>query len=232
MHAQGWMAVAVQLALASGALAQVSITEEDMARARHQHRTPSGAELRRGPAPTAPRLEALPSPLAPSLQGGIDLEALSKQLSQRGPDMELPGEGAALLVFISFAMPEATLRRLIVQAEKGRGTLVLRGLVNGSLRETAVRVKELVGERRVAVQIDPQAFDRYSVKRTPAFVLAAGASKDMPCNAGTCAPTDNFLLVSGDVSLGYALRHMATHSPAGAPTLRRHAAVLVRRLAD
>ena len=44
--------------------------------------------------------------------------------------------GPSLLVFVSFAMPDATITRLLDQASGARATLVLRGLVNGSLRDT------------------------------------------------------------------------------------------------
>jgi conjugal transfer pilus assembly protein TrbC len=110
-------------------------------------------------------------------------------------------------------MPEATLTRLVDQASRAGATLVLRGLVDGSLRETVERMQRLVGTRRVAVQIDPQAFDRYSVQRTPSFVIVRGGAASQPCGTGSCIAGDQYLLAAGDVSLGYALEHFRRSAP-------------------
>ncbi|WP_284620619.1 type-F conjugative transfer system pilin assembly protein TrbC [Aquabacterium humicola] len=162
----------------------------------------------------------------------MDLEAISRGFAQHGNEAGLPGERATLLVFVSFAMPDATLSRLVDQVSKARGTLVLRGLVNGSVRETAARVRDLLGTRRVPVQVDPQAFDRHSVVRTPSFVLASGVDASKPCPVDRCPANKPFLLASGDVSLGYALRHMASRAPASASALRREAAAILHRLGE
>src|SRR6266850_2315184 len=74
-----------------------------------------------------------------------------------------------LLVFVSFAMPQPALTRLIDQAAAAGATLYLRGLVGGSLKETVTRVQPLLGGRRVPFEIDPRAFDRFAVAVTPAF---------------------------------------------------------------
>jgi conjugal transfer pilus assembly protein TrbC len=64
---------------------------------------------------------------------------------------------------------------------------VLRGLHRGSMRETVTRMHELIGSQRVAVQIDPTAFDRYGVVQVPTFVLARGGRPEAGCVAdGLC----------------------------------------------
>ena len=211
-------AVAVGCAAASlvpggSALAQPlpEVTEDDIARVRRQHRMPSDAELARIPVPGAPRIDALPQPLT---QSTVDLEALARGFDNPadGPAFAA-GSGPSLLIFVSFAMPEATLTRLVDQASRAGATLVLRGLVDGSLRETVERMQRLVGTRRVAVQIDPQAFDRYSVQRTPSFVIVRGGAASQPCGTGSCIAGDQYLLAAGDVSLGYALEHFRRSAP-------------------
>jgi conjugal transfer pilus assembly protein TrbC len=117
------------------------------------------------------------------------------------------------LVFISFAMPDATLTRLVDQAARAQASLVLRGLAEGSLVRTVARVQQLIGSRKVAVQIDPQAFDRYAVTQTPTFVLVRDGTLPQPCATGLCVPGDRFARTAGDVSLDYALTHIQRSAP-------------------
>ena len=114
-------------------------------------------------------------------------------------------------------MPEATITRLLDQAARARATLVLRGFVNGSLRDTVERMQRLIGNRQVAVQIDPQAFDRFSIVRTPSFVLVREGAASKPCATGMCIASDQFVLAAGDVSLDYVLRFFERSAPGMAP---------------
>lgn len=191
---------------------QPSVSEQDMQRARERNRMPTDAELRRVPVPSSPRIDALPKP---ATQAPLDLEALSRGFDAHAGQPALGAQpGPALLVFISFAMPEATLSRLVDQAGRAQASLVLRGLVDGSLVHTVTRVQQLIGSRKVAVQIDPQAFDRYAITQTPSFVLVRDGAPAQPCAGGLCAPGDAFVRAAGDVSLDYALAHFQRAAPA------------------
>ena len=218
---------AVSLALLAAAAllpAGAQVTDADIERARRQHRMPTDAELARVPVPSTPRIDALPQP---ATRMPIDLEALAKGFDVQA-DKPALGEasGPRLLVFISFAMPEATITRLLDQAARARATLVLRGLVNGSLRDTVERMQRLIGNRQVAVQIDPQAFDRFAITRTPSFVLVRDGAAAQPCAAGMCIAIDQFVLAAGDVSLDYALKFFE-HS---APAMARDASAYLQRM--
>src|SRR3990167_295182 len=116
--------------------------------------------------------------------------------------------GPALFVFVSLSMPQATLQRLVDQAARAQASVFIRGLAGGSLRTTVAQVQGLIGQRQVAVQIDPQAFDRFSIERVPSFVLVRDGTRPVSCASGTCAPPEGFLRTTGDVSLDYALEHM------------------------
>lgn len=191
---------------------QPTVTEADIQRARERHRTPTDAELRQAPVPAAPRIDALPQPAS---RPPIDLEALARGFGNGPRPQALNAKpGPALLVFVSFAMPEAALSRLVDQAARTRASLVLRGLVDGSLVRTMTRVQELIGSRQVAVQIDPQAFDRYAVTQTPSFVLVRDGAPAAPCASGLCVPGDGYVMAAGDVSLGYALAFFQRSAPA------------------
>ena len=203
---------------------QPAVSDQDIERARQRNRMPSDAELRRIPVPSTPRIEALPQP---ANRTPIDLGALARGFdAQAGqPALQAPS-GPGLLVFISFAMPEATLARLVDQTARARASLVLRGLVDGSLTKTVTRVQGLIGTRQVAVQIDPQAFDRFSVIQTPTFVLVRDGAQPQSCAAGMCFAADAYAMAAGDVSLDYALAFFQR----SAPKLARDAGLFARRL--
>lgn len=214
---------------------QPTITDADIQRAQRLHAAPlaSGAELARPP--STPRVDAPPQPAhSNSLDLGAIAEGFKPGASGSTPGSGSNSNGPALLVFISFAIPQATLTRLVDQAAASGATLVLRGLVDGSIRDTAARVQQLVGNRQVAVQIDPLAFDRYAIEVTPTFVLtgstAGGASSDRAadtaCQAGRCAPPASFVGVAGDVSLDFALEHLART----APQVRQEAGAFLKRM--
>lgn len=203
---------------------QPVVVDRDLERARHQHRTPSDADLARVPVPSTPRVEALPQP---ATRTPLDLEAIAKGFDAQAGQTALKADaGPGLLIFISFAMPEPTLARLADQAARARASLVLRGLVNNSLRDTVERVQRLIGSRQVSVQIDPQAFDRFAVTRTPSFVLLQGGAQPQPCGAAACFAADQFALAAGDVTLDYALEFIQRSTP----RLARDASGYLRRL--
>ena len=191
---------------------QPQVTERDIELARRHHRAPSDAELRQLPLPAPPSIDALP---APATRGPVDLGAVARGFEALTPPPALAAAAPPrLLVFISLSMPEPTLVRLVDQAARARAVLVLRGLAEGSLARTVLRVRQLVGTRRVAVQIDPQAFDRYAVAAVPAFVLVRGGSASPDCTGNLCASSDAFVKAAGDVSLDHALEQFRQRAPA------------------
>ncbi len=90
-----------------------------------------------------------------------------------------------LLVFVSFSMPKSSLKTLAKQVNKADGKLVFRGLVNGSFKQMAEKLKEL-GEE---VWIDPTLFEKYKITAVPTFIHMGRR-------------------LTGNVSLDYALKQM------------------------
>ena len=202
------------------------ITDQDIEKATKKHRMPTEAELARVPVPSAPRLDALPQP---RVQRQIDLGAIARgyeAMGQPTPGSSPLQNGPSILVFVSFSMPEPTLGRLIDQAARSGATLVLRGLVDGSLQQTVLRAQRLIGRRQVGFQIDPQAFDRFSVSATPTFVLLKAGAAPTPCAAGTCFAATQFVSAAGDVSIDYALEFFKR----SAPSFSREAGALLSKL--
>lgn len=206
--------------------AQPTVTEQDIEQARRKHSRPPVDAPANASAPSAPSVDALPQPVT---RTPIDLEALARGYASQADAMDAAqglAKGPGLLVFVSLAMPRPTLQRLIEQAARARASVILRGLANGSLRETVAQVQPLIGQRQVAVQIDPQAFDHFAIARVPSFVLVRDGTRPESCAAGSCAPPEAFLRTAGDVSLDYALEHMQR----AAPAFRADAAPFLARL--
>ncbi|MES2260958.1 MAG: type-F conjugative transfer system pilin assembly protein TrbC [Pseudomonadota bacterium] len=192
---------------------QPIITERDIDNARRKYGVPFEAAPQGGPPSASPNIGALPQPNATNIP---DLGLIAKGFEVTGNAAALTQglpSAPALLVFVSFAMPQATLERLLDQAARAKATLVLRGLIDGSLRETVLRVQRLIGQRKVGLQVDPQAFDRFHVDKTPSFVLVREGASAQPCAAGQCLASDAYAMVAGDVSLDYALEYVQRSAP-------------------
>ncbi len=208
------------------------ITEEDLARVRRETQTVTEEDVRHVqkqhavPLPQAgtaatPRIEALPKPLTNALP---NLGDIAQGYAQgNAPTL---GSGPGLFIFVSLSIPEATLARLVDQAARAKAAILIRGFAKDSLRETVVRLQKLIGQRKVAVLIDPQAFDRYAIKRVPTFVLARDGNRPTSCANGTCPPPGDFVSTAGDVSLDYALDQLRR----AAPHFNAEAGVFLARL--
>ena len=67
-----------------------------------------------------------------------------KQQSQGATNNDNQESGSIPLVFISFSMPEALIEDYIKEARIYGGVLVLRGLINNSLKQTVAKLKEMM----------------------------------------------------------------------------------------
>lgn len=154
-------------------------------------------------------VDALPRPATPGTTDlGKATERLAREASSPNAIREALGSAPSLLVFVSFSMPEASLRSLVSQAERANATLVLRGPVRSSLKETVIAVQKLIGDRKVVFQLDPEAFDRFGVTAVPTFILTRSSKRDASCADGACASPAEGLRLSGDVSIEYAIDFM------------------------
>lgn len=89
------------------------------------------------------------------------------------------------LIFVSFSMPKSSLKSLYLDAKLNNGVLLIRGLKNGSFKETAAYLKSL----EIGVEIAPQAFKQYKIDKVPTILLLE---------------KNQFKSISGNVSLTYA----------------------------
>lgn len=192
---------------------------EEIEALRQTTKPPTAEQLGRQPIPTPPKIE-IQKPVQP-----LNIEALARAFydGKSGFQKPVASREPALLVFVTLSMPEASLARIVAQAARSDAVMVIRGLEGNSMRQTLARIQKLIGEHKVAWQIDPEAFRRFGVSQAPAVVLTAGGagviSEGAGCENG-CISQASFALVAGDVSLDYALEHIARHRPAFDATAR------------
>ena len=193
-------------------------TQQEIDGARTQHPMPSVEEIIRQPVPRVPKIEPR--------QPAIDIEGIARRYSENKQAFEgASSTQPTLMIFVTLAMPAASLRLIATQAARSGATIVIRGLKDDSMQRTLAAVKNVIGESKVAWQIDPPAFARFRVERAPTFVLVAQGSMnpaiDASCKTG-CERSNTFVSVAGDVSLDYALEFIIRMKPALAEEAQRY----------
>lgn len=182
--------------------------------------------LKAHPFPTPERIDAESPRAVPRLElnhssaDAIDIAAMARRGAALSSQSATATGATVLRIFITLAMPRASLQRLVEQAARSGAVLVLRGLKAQSLRETLASVSALIGSRRVAWVIDPNAFTRFRVTNAPTFVLTLAdepTEAAQPQCGNSCVTPTTFVSIAGDVSLDYALDAMVRRSPEAAP---------------
>jgi type-F conjugative transfer system pilin assembly protein TrbC len=121
-----------------------------------------------------------------------------------------------LYYFWSFSMPEESIKAAFADGEKIELVVVLRGLPEsasgGSAKASLLRLKQLVGERKVEVVIDPLLFKLYNITAVPTIVYAEGINP----SCEHCEPAPRHWKAVGDVPLEAALENLARSAPSSA----------------
>jgi type-F conjugative transfer system pilin assembly protein TrbC len=94
------------------------------------------------------------------------------------------------LIFVSSSMPKTALKELGREAKQKSARLIIRGMINNSMKDTALLVKEI----NYPLDIDPKLFKKFNVNQVPTFVIPRN-SKGIK----------EWYSIRGNVSLGFAL---------------------------
>lgn len=156
---------------------------------------------------------------------GVDVGQMAAKYRENGVGAN-QGPQQDLLIFVSTSMPKKALTMLGEQARATGAVLVLRGM-KGPLgkpgtMDATMKALEPIAATGAALQINPEAFDRYNVTAVPTFVIAA---KEEGCGNDSCATKAHAL--AGDVSLEYALEEWSNRGGAAG----RLADLYLKRLA-
>jgi conjugal transfer pilus assembly protein TrbC len=95
-----------------------------------------------------------------------------------------------VLVFISFSMPNISLKELGENANKYGATLVIRGLHHGSFGKTKDKILSISSDG-LQLDINPELFRKYHINKVPTFVLVKNG--------------EEIHRLSGNVTLEYAV---------------------------
>ena len=149
-----------------------------------------------------PQAKAPDVPTPVLMQQRVDVLDVARQFEQQQQARQ-PAKPQELIVFVSFSMPEASLKRLAQQTGQAGGVMILRGFKDGNMKATVQAIQEL-GLSGTAIQINPPAFTRYKVGTVPTVVLTKPEAATQIDGEG-CAMADTYASVSGDTSLVFAL---------------------------
>lgn len=116
--------------------------------------------------------------------------------SSRSPEGVSLSFKPRLYVGVSLSIPLQGLMDLAKQAQRYGGVLVLRGLVQGSYKKTALALKTFIEQTGTGVLIDPLVFRQYAIRSVPTVVLVSPSGK-------------SFDTVSGFIPVQTALEKMA-----------------------
>jgi len=75
------------------------------------------------------------------------------------------------MLFVSFSMPDNSLRAWITQATQLQIPILIRGLYQDSLLKTQQKVATLLPDEQGGVAIDPTLFKKFSIEQVPTLVL-------------------------------------------------------------
>ena len=152
------------------------------------------------PVQSAPRVE-IPTT-------GADPLAIAERYRKTRDALRDGDTGPDLLVFVSFSMPEASLKRLATDAAKTNAVLVFRGPKDGSLKQT-LQAFEPLAKLGASAILHPEAFTWNRIDSVPVFVLGTAAGGGCDDAADSCRET---IRIAGDASLEYILERMARAS--------------------
>ena len=129
---------------------------------------------------------------------------------------------AEILILTSLSVPAASWRQWARDAARSGAPLVLRGVGEGGLPETAKRIGDRLGGAEAGVAIDPRLFRLFGVTRVPAVIVVPGGVP--PCRSRGCAddPTPLHDLVTGNIGLAAALEAVAGEGEVARAVARRH----------
>jgi type-F conjugative transfer system pilin assembly protein TrbC len=122
-----------------------------------------------------------------------------------------------LYYFWSFSVPKASVQEVLSQGAKIGLVAVLRGLPEQPMKESLMQLQEIVGDRKINLQIDPILFSLYKISMAPAYVFAEGVRTD--CEH--CQLPTRFWAVLGDVPLETALERIARSTPSAEAFLKK-----------
>jgi len=122
---------------------------------------------------------------------------------------------AEVLIFTSLSVPAASWRQWAHDAAATGAPLVLCGVFEGGLAETAKHIGTRLDGLEAGVAIDPRLFRLFGIERVPAVVVVPDGVP--PCKSRGCTgdPAPPHDLIAGNIGLVAALEAVAAEGEVG-----------------
>lgn len=133
-----------------------------------------------------------------------------KNMQKRSEELELySNKKDRLRIFVSSSMPISLLKAYSLEAAKYGGSLIFKGLPNGSFKELTKLVMQISKEREEGsghIEIDDSAFEKFEINSVPAIVLSKNEGEGF---LSATTPEQEFDKIEGAVTLRLALEKFA-----------------------
>ena len=113
----------------------------------------------------------------------------------------------AIMVFVSFSMPEKSIEAYLRDAKELNASIVIRGLIENSFQRTFQRIAQLVtASGGNGIELNPILFKKFGIQQVPSIVVLP---ENSTCRTKeTCEKQTEFDVIKGDMSLYEALRQI------------------------
>jgi conjugal transfer pilus assembly protein TrbC len=116
----------------------------------------------------------------------------------------------SLIIFVSFSMPEQSIVSYIRGAKKIHASVVIRGLINNSFKDTFLKMSSIVKKAGDGgVELNPPLFTKFGISQVPAIVILP--SEKINYSDTIYFSDTDFDVVYGDIPLFDALKIIRDH---------------------
>jgi len=137
--------------------------------------------------------------------------AASQRVNAQGEAKQLP----PVMVFISFSMPRESIIAYLRDAQTFHASVVIRGLINNSFKDTFKVMAELVKEANGGgVELNPIAFDQFHIRQVPSVIVLPRGSEGL--KQSSCQVDRDYDQITGNITLQAALREISQRGQIGA----------------
>jgi len=129
--------------------------------------------------------------------------------SQKNPLEEMAQEHQSVsdaIIFVSFSMPKQSLEQWLAVSNQLHIPLVLRGMIDNSIKKTEQAIIPLVKKVHGGFQINPVLYRSFNIQQVPAIVVVNhhGCHTD-----AECGDKQQFDVIYGQTTMNYALSQLA-----------------------
>lgn len=113
-----------------------------------------------------------------------------------------------IIIFVSFSMPEQSIVNLLQDAKKIHASVVIRGLMHNSFKETFIKMASIVKKAGGGgVELNPPVFKKFNIEKVPAVVVLSNQN----CHLDESCSEDKYDVVYGDIPLYDSLKLIRDH---------------------